>query len=339
MSLERASEKSLLGNKRNKKNHAKVRQTKMKYDSALLGTVDTYYPTSNDMSNLVDYIDSLWSDEKQSTGIIKLIPQGDWNKKREADFIQLYNVMMNSNSSIEIREQSINNLSKGSLFTFKNVPNIKEYLKLSDKYELAIHEGEPLSLEEREKLYWESWQNSKTVTTIYASDLKTSKFIDRKEIFRRSEDDDYLSLLNINSQPSSLFNVIEPTVSGITLPWFYFGSLFSSFCWHVEDLYLYSINVHHSGEGKVWYSISHTDKDKIDDYFSKKYKKELAENPDFLHWITLSAHPMELIEAGITVFRTVQKPGEIIVTIPKGYHSGFSLGKNVGEAVNFSVAL
>lgn len=31
-------------------------------------------------------------------------------------------------------------------------------------------------------------------------------------------------------------------LSGIVAPWLYFGMLFSSFCWHNEDNYLYSIN-------------------------------------------------------------------------------------------------
>ena len=41
--------------------------------------------------------------------------------------------------------------------------------------------------------------------------------------------------------------------------------------------------------------------------------------------------------AGVKVVRTVQHEGEFIVTFPKAYHSGFSLGWNVAEAANFAV--
>jgi hypothetical protein len=31
------------------------------------------------------------------------------------------------------------------------------------------------------------------------------------------------------------------------------GSLFASFCWHVEDNYMYSLNYMHEGSDKTWY--------------------------------------------------------------------------------------
>ena len=45
------------------------------------------------------------------------------------------------------------------------------------------------------------------------------------------------------------------SIDGINKPWLYLGMLFSSFCWHREDIYLASINYMHAGEAKQWYGI------------------------------------------------------------------------------------
>lgn len=47
------------------------------------------------------------------------------------------------------------------------------------------------------------------------------------------------------------------------------------------------------------------------------------------------ADPLELIDAGIPVYKTYQNPRDYVCTFLKAYHCGFSQGFNVGEAVNF----
>jgi hypothetical protein len=37
----------------------------------------------------------------------------------------------------------------------------------------------------------------------------------------------------------------------------------------------------------------------------------------------------------VKVYKTLQMPGEYILTFPGSYHAGFSMGMNIGEAVNF----
>lgn len=36
------------------------------------------------------------------------------------------------------------------------------------------------------------------------------------------------------------------------------------------------------------------------------------------------------------VYKTLQKAGEFVLTLPGSYHAGFSTGLNIGEAVNFA---
>jgi hypothetical protein len=42
--------------------------------------------------------------------------------------------------------------------------------------------------------------------------------------------------------------------------------MFSSFCWHVEDSNINSINYNHFGGKKIWYVIPESDKAKFDDF-------------------------------------------------------------------------
>lgn len=54
------------------------------------------------------------------------------------------------------------------------------------------------------------------------------------------------------TQPGSVLQHLDAAINGVTQPWVYVGMLFASFCWHVEDDYLYSINYHHCGAPKQW---------------------------------------------------------------------------------------
>ena len=63
---------------------------------------------------------------------------------------------------------------------------------------------------------------------------------------------------NISRAKESLFQIItrkDDTISGISSPWMYSGMMFASFCWHVEDLYMYSLNYMHKGAAKTWFVI------------------------------------------------------------------------------------
>lgn len=57
--------------------------------------------------------------------------------------------------------------------------------------------------------------------------------------------------INFNDLPS-LFNN-NPTMEGIQSPTIYIGMKSTTFCWHTEDVDLYSYNFLHCGAPKVWY--------------------------------------------------------------------------------------
>lgn len=176
----------------------------------------------------------------------------------------------------------------------------------------------------------------------YAADIPLNNYFSKKEIYQMTNSNkEYFDLKTVNIQKNSLLqfskNSEDLQISGITVPWIYFGMLFSTFCWHTEDLYLYSLNYMHSGAPKIWYGISHDHKEKMDEFIRNKYYATLLKQPDLVHKLTVHIDPLELQAHGIKVFKAIQNPGEMILTLPKGYHSGFSTGLNMSEAVNFSV--
>ena len=68
------------------------------------------------------------------------------------------------------------------------------------------------------------------------------------------------SAWNLNKLPfsdqSSPIKLLQTPIPGVTTPMLYHGTLFSTFSWHIEDLYLNSINYHHVGACKTWYGVA-----------------------------------------------------------------------------------
>ena len=59
------------------------------------------------------------------------------------------------------------------------------------------------------------------------------------------------------------------------------------------------------------------------------------EDPNILMDIVTMIDPTYFLNNGVKVFKTLQMPGEFVLTFPGSYHAGFSLGLNIGEACNF----
>lgn len=57
------------------------------------------------------------------------------------------------------------------------------------------------------------------------------------------------NLNNLAMMNPSVLTHVTADICGMTLPWLYVGMCFSSFCWHIEDHWSYSINYLH------WYNF------------------------------------------------------------------------------------
>lgn len=120
-------------------------------------------------------------------------------------------------------------------------------------------------------------------------------------------------------------------IAGITIPWLYIGMCFSSFCWHNEDHYCYSISYNHRGAPKQWYGIPGNHAHRFEEMMRETYPKLFAKQPDLLYQLVTLVAPTTLKKHKVAVCKAVHKPGEFIVTFPQAYHAGFNYGFNVAE--------
>ncbi|KAJ1966460.1 hypothetical protein H4R35_006977, partial [Dimargaris xerosporica] len=137
--------------------------------------------------------------------------------------------------------------------------------------------------------------------------------------------------------PESLFSYIKSDISGMMNPWLYVGMCFSTFCWHNEDHYTYSINYMHWGDTKTWYGIPGSNAEKFENTLRNAVPELFEQQPDLLFQLVTMLSPATLVKNQVEVYGLDQRPGQLVVTFPKAYHAGFNQGFNFAEAVNFAL--
>eukprot|EP00041_Stephanoeca_diplocostata_P030793 m.940735 g.940735 ORF g.940735 m.940735 type:complete len:878 (-) comp23829_c0_seq6:544-3177(-) len=225
----------------------------------------------------------------------------------------------------------------GKTHTLQSLQKFSDELK--DAWFKAKGDPETIPLHAIEKEYWRIVEEGDThIAVCYGSDIDTTR---HGSGFSTSLSDPYSKFgWNLNVLPGLEGSILKHVsgISGISMPWLYVGMLFSSFCWHNEDNYLYSINYHHFGAPKQWYGVPGFDAKKLEDAFRKHMPDEFRKRPLLLHDLVTMVSPVKLVADGIRVCQTQQLAGEFVVTFPQSYHGGFSYGFNCGEAVNFAAA-
>ncbi|KAL8433549.1 hypothetical protein ACSSS7_003840 [Eimeria intestinalis] len=135
----------------------------------------------------------------------------------------------------------------------------------------------------------------------------------------------------------SLLRHYHRDVPGVTSPWLYVGTVFSSFCWHTEDNFFAACNYHHWGAPKIWYVVPPSRAPSVE----RTLQSYLADrDPHYvLHSLTVQLPPSLFVENGIPVYRIEQHPNEFVMLWPRTYHAGFNAGFNCNEACNFAPPL
>jgi hypothetical protein len=128
-----------------------------------------------------------------------------------------------------------------------------------------------------------------------------------------------------------------PKITGVTSPMTYFGTWRSFFGWHKEDCDLMSVNYLHFGAPKIWYCVSPKHAAQFDRMAEQLFPEAAKACPAFIRHKDVVISPKTLKQYGVPFVQAKQKPGEFIVLNAAAYHTGFNLGFNCAEAVNFAL--
>ena len=176
-------------------------------------------------------------------------------------------------------------------------------------------------VQELETAYWKSLNFS---NPMYGADMPGSLF------------DDSTTDWNV-AKLENLLDVLGQKVPGVNTAYLYLGMWKASFAWHLEDVDLYSINYIHFGAPKQWYSISQEDARRFEAAMRSVWPNDAKNCDQFLRHKTYLISPQLLqSQYNIRVNRLVHNEGEFVITFPYGYHSGYNLGYNCAESVNFA---
>lgn len=177
--------------------------------------------------------------------------------------------------------------------------------------------------EEMEKNYWRSLTYA---PPLYGADMPGSLFTEETNNW------------NLGNLPNVLDCMGDQKIPGVNTAYLYLGMWKATFAWHLEDVDLYSINYLHFGAPKQWYSISQADAPRFEQAMKNLFPEDAKACDQFLSHKTFLISPSGLeANYGVKVNKIVHHPGEFVITFPYGYHSGYNLGYNCAEAVNFGL--
>jgi hypothetical protein len=179
------------------------------------------------------------------------------------------------------------------------------------------------NLEYCQALEKEYWRSLAYQPPLYGADLEGSLF------------DPNVKVWNVQNL-GDLLQQMPFRLRGVNTAYLYFGMWRSTFPWHVEDMDLFSINYIHRGAPKQWYSISSAHKQRFEMIMKSTFSTDAVKCPQFMRHKRFLLSPSQLAGQNIQVNRLIHYQREFVITFPQGYHSGYNMGFNVAESINFA---
>lgn len=344
--------------------NSKLETTRLKY---VIPSAPTFTPTIDEFKNPLAYIEKI-RPQAEHFGICKIVPPPEWSPTCQ--------VQMSNPRTFATKLQEINVLQEGMGFEEGKYYTIASYKEMAEKFSKQWADehygGGEMSSDALARDYWDMVEMgtgfvTKRATVEYGNDIDTTKYgsgfprpptpqpsdsgdgsprpkhnngIEDPDCHDMFSEDYYRrtgwNLVNIASTQGSVLSHLQTSINGVNVPWLYMGMLFSSFCWHNEDNYLYSINYNHFGATKQWYGVPGYEAKNFEKVTKTFLAESFRESPDLLHHMTTQISPNLLCSRGIPVYNIAQEAQTFVITFPKSFHCGFSYGFNCGEAVNFA---
>lgn len=191
-------------------------------------------------------------------------------------------------------------------------------------FDYRFHGNDEFTPERCRELEDRYWKSLTFAPPMYGADMPGSLF------------NDSTTSWNV-SKLENLLDVLGQKIPGVNTAYLYLGMWKATFAWHLEDVDLYSINYIHFGAPKQWYSISQEDARRFENAMKDVWPTDAKNCSQFLRHKTYLISPALLEQQyKIKVNKLVHNEGEFVITFPYGYHSGYNLGYNCAESVNFA---
>ncbi len=279
-----------------------------------------FYPTRKDMLGPFEkYIEKIESELAQH-GIARIVPPRSWQPK------------LSGYKSLQfVSEQPIKQHVVGSKGFFRTVLVECKPTSIEKEFRLRARaaENQPsqAALKDTSLLEREFWKNVTTSPPVYCADIPGTLFDKNLREWQMSD---------LNTILTRTLKKNGSNIPGVSSAYLYFGMWRSLFAWHTEDADLYSLNYLHFGAPKFWYSIAPCHRKRFETLLHGRFPELYSSCPEFLRHKEFLVSPTILQQNGIPFYRSMQYPGEFVVTYPGSYHSGFNCGFNCAESTNFA---